>query len=142
MFSYISKKAIIGIVIFILIAVFVYTVCYKKVENMRNGKYHSLLKNEKLKDYLKDKDSVLVAILAPWCGHCKNMKKQNLLQDVSEQEFVVELDDKHTDAKDVMKAVDSKGFPTLCIYTQGDFFPYEGARDADSIKEAFKSRPK
>lgn len=87
---------------------------------------------------LLDKDCV-IAILAPWCGHCKNLKKSGLLDQLSKYIEVKEIDDTHKNTRDIMAAVGSDGFPTIVLYRDGKLTGFRGERDISSLVEFIKN---
>jgi len=79
------------------------------------------------------KKSGVIAILADWCGYCKQLKESGTLREVSKKAPVYVMTDQHKQTKELMTNVKAGGFPTLIIYKNGKFELYEGPRDAMSI---------
>jgi protein disulfide-isomerase A1 len=94
----------------------------------------SSVNNSTEEDDLLDKDCV-IAILAPWCGHCKNLKKSGLLDQLSKYIEVKEIDDTHRNTRDIMAAVGSEGFPTIVLYRDGKLTGFRGDRNISSLVE-------
>lgn len=104
------------------------------------GKYYKKLnKNDSILDFFQTlqqkRQPAVIAILAPWCGHCKHLKQSKVLTEISKKIPVYELDDTHSQTPALMKELGSGGFPTLAIYSNG-LKKYEGNRDAFSIMSA------
>lgn len=81
----------------------------------------------------KLKEKTLVVILAPWCGFCKKLKESGVLIKISKKIFVIEIDDKHPQVKDIMDSANSEGFPTIILYKNNNFYKYKGDRSYNSI---------
>lgn len=94
---------------------------------------------EKFKELEKKKQVALVAITAPWCGHCKHLKKSGCLRKVAKQFPVLVLDDKHPQVADIMHMLQAQGFPTLGIFYQGDLLPYNGDRNDKTILNTMRT---
>ncbi len=73
--------------------------------------------------------------IAPWCGHCKKLAPtlDKMATYISGKFAIGKIDCTiHTSlCKDSKFNV--KGYPTLKIYKDGNFFDYSGKRDADSM---------
>lgn len=68
----------------------------------------------------------VIAVLAPWCGYCKRLKESGVLQKVAKKYPVLVIDDQHPQSGEVMKMLNSEGFPTLGIFNNGKLMPYKG----------------
>lgn len=117
----------------ILIVIVIFTVVVIGVSLYLNKVY-------KQKDDLELDEDCIIAILAPWCGHCKNLKKSGMLEELSKHIRVIEIDDKHKNTKDILSAVKSEGFPTLVLYKQGNLIRYDGERTTESIVRFINSQ--
>lgn len=141
-YSKLNKRRCIIIIIVILLSIVVgaSVYCYKnKVSYYTSTKSYSKLNSSTtLQKSLTGKDKAIVAVLAPWCGYCTKLKKSKLLENVSKNFPVVELDDKHNEAKLVMKTVKSGGFPTLAIWRDGKLRKYNGPRTVSGLLTALK----
>ena len=84
----------------------------------RKNNYHRLKPTEDIVSKLRGPS--LVAITAPWCGHCKRLKASGVLSDVAKKYPVIEIDDKHPQTGDLLKNLDAGGFPTLAIFNKGN----------------------
>lgn len=111
-------------------------------DNMKNkimgGKhYNAINSNEdvvsKMNEIDKNGKVGLIAILADWCGYCKQLKDSGTLREISKQVPVIVLTDQHKQTAEIMKKVKAGGFPALIIYGRGRFELYEGPRDAMNI---------
>ena len=70
---------------------------------------------------------------APWCGHCKQLAPtlDKVAPYLSGKLAFGKID--CTQHKKLCGRFDVKGYPTLQIFRDGDYFPYPAQRDADSI---------
>ena len=70
---------------------------------------------------------------APWCGHCKQLAPtlDKVAPFLSGKMAFGKID--CTTHKSLCNRFDVKGYPTLKIFRDGDYFMYPGKRDADSI---------
>jgi protein disulfide-isomerase A6 len=77
----------------------------------------------------------LIAIVANWCGHCKNLKPtwEQLATEYPMSFLTVEATDK--DGEKVAQMLGAKGFPTiLCGDASGKITgPHQGGRDRNSL---------
>ena len=99
--------------------------------------YKSMKHSEKLSDNVKSNS--VIAVLAPWCGHCKRLKDSGMLEEVAKKIPVFVLDDKHPETPVVMGELQSNGFPTIGLLKDGKLTNYEGPRDASSLMDAMMS---
>ena len=78
--------------------------------------------------------SIFRSWTAPWCGHCKQMAPtlDKMAPYISGKMAIGKID--CTTEKNLCKKHGIRGYPTLKIYRDGDFFDYPGRRDADSSK--------
>lgn len=111
-------------------------------ETMKNvlsgGMYYvSLNQNDnvvrKMNELEKHNKVALFAILAPWCGYCKQLKKSKILTKIARKMPVVVIDDKHPQVSEVMNIIQAKGFPALGIFIDGELVPYKGPREYEQI---------
>lgn len=123
------------ITVFILdIILLLFFLRYKNVSSF----YIKLKQNEKVEEYLPSDKSCLIGVLAPWCGHCKKLKESGVLEEVSKEHLVIELDDKHPQAKEILQKANCRGFPCLAIYKNKKINGYEKARTYESILSALR----
>ncbi len=75
----------------------------------------------------------LLKFYAPWCGHCKKLapKLDAMAGYLSGRIAIGKVD--CTQEKELCQEFSIRGYPTLKIYRDGDFFDYSGKRDADSM---------
>jgi thiol-disulfide isomerase/thioredoxin len=92
-------------------------------------KFDQLKKNHKI---------ALVAILAPWCGHCKRLKESGILTKIAKKYTVLIVDDKHPQTQNLMEILQAEGFPSLGIFTGENLIPYNGPRDVASLEPIMK----
>lgn len=78
----------------------------------------------------------LIAILAKWCGYCKQLKQSGMLTKLSKDYDVYVLTDDHPQTPALMKLVESQGFPTLIVLNHRDnkMYKYTQARDYKTVK--------
>jgi thiol-disulfide isomerase/thioredoxin len=96
--------------------------------------YIKLKKSESLKNALKNKNKAVVAVLAPWCGYCEELKSSGLLKEIAKTFTVIELDDKHNESSILMKYVGSKSYPTIGIYKNGKMVLFKKERTEKNIR--------
>jgi thiol-disulfide isomerase/thioredoxin len=139
--------AFVFIFIILIIAIFMTTctqegftdIINSNTETMKNVltggiHYMSLNSNNDLLKILTQKNKVaLVAVLAPWCGYCKHLKKSGILKDVAKKYPVLVIDDKHPQTQDVMNILQANGFPAIGIFTKTNLLPYRGPRNLKEI---------
>lgn len=105
--------------------------------------YHALSPSEdiqqKFSDLNKSKKTALVAILAPWCGYCKQLKSSGALKTVASKYDVIVMDDKHPQTEKVMETLKARGFPSLGFFSNGKLIPYDGERKAEDILHVMDS---
>ncbi len=86
-------------------------------------------------DHLSDPANGLwfLKFYAPWCGHCKQLAPtlDKVAPYLSGKLAFGKID--CTQHKKLCGRFDVRGYPTLQIFRDGDYFPYPGQRDADSI---------
>lgn len=86
-------------------------------------------------DHLSDPANGLwfLKFYAPWCGHCKQLAPtlDKVAPFLSGKMSFGKID--CTREKKLCGRFDVRGYPTLQIFRDGDYFPYPGKRDADSI---------
>jgi thiol-disulfide isomerase/thioredoxin len=80
----------------------------------------------------------LIALLADWCGYCKQLKSSNVLDDIAKTFHVIGMNDKHPQSNYMMKGVQAQGYPTLIIFYKGSMKKYEGPRTAQAIMDAMR----
>jgi len=100
--------------------------------------YKAMKHSEQLRDVVKG--DCVIAVLAPWCGHCKRLKESGELENVGKKIQVLVLDDKHPETPIVMNELKSQGFPTIGMLKNGTLRNYDGPRDASSIMDAMMSQ--
>jgi len=133
---YLSFAVVLLVVVF---GVFIYLRKKKTKSSSEASKastgYVKLQPNDSVEDILSSNDGV-VAVLASWCGHCKKLKESKELEKLSTKTIVIEVDEKHKSAKELLKSVGSKGYPTLIIQKNGNKSLYKGDRTAVNIIKA------
>lgn len=86
-------------------------------------------------DHLSDPANGLwfLKFYAPWCGHCKQLAPtlDKVAPYLSGKMAFGKID--CTQQKKLCGRFDVRGYPTLQIFRDGDYFLYPGKRDADSI---------
>lgn len=87
----------------------------------------------KMQEVDKKGKKALIAILADWCGHCKNLKDSKILEKIAQKCHVYVISDKHYQAGQIMQKANSEGFPTLVIYSGGKMDLYKGPRSKEAI---------
>lgn len=145
--------------IFIILVAAITTTCYdqqnfgalSQTENFVNGYTLDTLKNKILQGkyykalsphddlmfYLVNEHKpALVAILANWCGFCQRLKRSNVLAKVANKVPVYVIDDQHPAHTKIMQTVKSPGFPTLAIFANNKFHPYQGPQEPNAIVQA------
>lgn len=105
--------------------------CYKAL-----GPQDNIL--ERFQTFDKKSKPALIAVMAPWCGYCRQLRESGILTRVARKHPVVTLDDKHPQVENVMRLMDAKGFPAMGIYFGGKLHPYRGPRDSESITKILK----
>lgn len=110
---------------------------------IKGGKmYNAMTSNDDIGKMMKLMDKKgqrgVIAILADWCGYCKQLKKSGTLCELSKYVPVHVMTDKHPQSVELMKSVKAGGFPTLILYGQGKVGLYEGPRDTNSILSKLK----
>jgi len=113
-----------------------------RAEAIETGKPHStvqILTDDNVDDALNDPANGLwlLKFYAPWCGHCKKLTPTlNLMAPYLSGKLAIgKIDCTDTSARPICDAHSIKGYPTLKIYRDGNFFDYPGKRDADSMIE-------
>jgi len=90
---------------------------------------------------LDSNKNVMVKFFAPWCGHCVRMQPayEELSNKVGDDVVIAELD--ATQHQAVSSKYGVRGFPTIKLFTKSDKSgkPYQGARDANSMKSFIES---
>ena len=93
------------------------------------------LTSDTFDDHLSDPANGLwfLKFYAPWCGHCKQLAPtlDKVAPFLSGKMSSGKID--CTKQKKLCNRFDVKGYPTLQIFRDGDYFMYPGKRDADSI---------
>eukprot|EP00123_Amoebidium_parasiticum_P000841 comp11741_c0_seq1/m.6331 comp11741_c0_seq1/g.6331 ORF comp11741_c0_seq1/g.6331 comp11741_c0_seq1/m.6331 type:complete len:362 (-) comp11741_c0_seq1:137-1222(-) len=84
--------------------------------------------------------NMVVAFVAPWCGHCKSLKPQYELAAQALAKFKDEVELAQVDAdanRDIGQRFGVTGFPSLKYFKKGstEAQAYDGPRDADGIVE-------
>ena len=104
--------------------------------NKRNNNIIKLKKTESLESKLDEK--TFIAILAPWCGFCEQIKKSNILNKLSKYIKIIEINDTHPQVNDILESSNSEGFPTFIIYKNENFYKYSGYRSLNSLLNFIK----
>ena len=74
--------------------------------------------------------------LADWCGYCKEMKREKIIENLANNGTVVFVfDDKHAMGKDL----GVRGFPSIMCWKGSKHVQYEGERTPEGIMEFMKS---
>lgn len=96
---------------------------------------------ESMKDHLKKtgNEPVMIAVLADFCVHCRNLKKSGELDKLAKTHKVFLLDEKHPESSDLMGMVGSGGFPTLIVYKKGQMSLYSDNRKSESMEKFMNS---
>ena len=109
------------------------------LKNVLSGGFHYVSLNpndniiKKLNELKKKNQAALVAVLAPWCGYCKQLKQSGVLKEIAKKYPVLVIDDKHPQTRDIMHILQAEGFPALGIFGKGELKPYNGPRQELSI---------
>lgn len=106
--------------------------CYKAL-----GPQDNIL--ERFERFDKKSKPALIAVMAPWCGYCRQLKASGVLTKVARKHPVLTLDDRHPQVENVMSLMDAKGFPALGIYSGGKLHPYRGPRDFESLNNTLNN---
>ena len=96
---------------------------------------------DKVKDVLegvKDKPC-MIAVLADFCGYCKQLKNSGELEKLAKKHKVFVMDEEHPESHGLMGALQSQGYPTLVVYKKGKMYLYDGKRDAESMEHMMDS---
>lgn len=103
--------------------------------------YKALNSNDNIQDKLSKLNGkvALVAILAPWCGYCKQLKASKVLTKVASKYPVFVIDDKHPQVRQLMEAIQGRGFPSIGFYYNGSFMPYGGERTQEALLNAMNA---
>lgn len=85
----------------------------------------------KIRNYHTNGKKVCTFFLAPWCGYCKKLKNEKVMEKLAKRGItVMEIDDKHPMAK----SMKLPGFPSLICWKNGTVpVMYEGDRSVDDI---------
>lgn len=77
----------------------------------------------------------LLKFYAPWCGHCKKLAPtlDKMAPYLAGKLAIGKVDCTSFSGKSLCESQKVRGYPTLKIYRDGDFFDYTGKRDADSM---------
>lgn len=100
-----------------------------------------LLNDETFDAALKEFDPLLVAFVAPWCGHCKRLKPEfgKAAQALAPEGIRIAQVDA-TQNKDLSDRFDVSGFPTIKFFRGGAPNEYTGGRDAEAIASWLRKR--
>ena len=93
---------------------------------------------KKFQDLDKSQKIAIVAVMAPWCGYCKRLKSSGVLRKIANKHPVLTMDDQHPQTRDVMRAMEGEGFPSIGVYSDGKLIPYKGERSYEAIVEFVK----
>lgn len=85
----------------------------------------------------KMKGPVVLAFVAPWCGHCNTMKPalHEAAKEAATPIYTLTHEKGKTYMEDLMKALKVGGFPMLFKLHDGNATPYKGNRSKISILE-------
>ena len=88
----------------------------------------------------KVKGPVVIAFVAPWCGHCNNMKPalQEAAKESASPIYTLTHDKDKPYIEQMMKALKVQGFPMLFKLEGGNATAYKGDRSKGSIVEFAK----
>lgn len=83
---------------------------------------------------LDEFDTLLVEFYAPWCGHCKQLKKpyeKAAKRLAADDLYIAKVD--ATANRELGDRFEVRGFPTLKFFRNGKATDYDGGRTADEI---------
>jgi thiol-disulfide isomerase/thioredoxin len=86
--------------------------------------------------YLLDKS--MIAILAPWCGYCKELKESHVLDDLSKKIDIIEISDTHKDADRIMEKSKHATYPCLVLYKNGRLIAFKDERNLRNLNTFLK----
>lgn len=112
------------------------------INKIKGGKYyHALNNNDDINQLLQknQNQTAFIALLADWCGYCKQFKQSNVLTELSKNIPVFVMNHNHPQTKEIMQLLESNAFPTLAIYKNGQLTSYNGNRSYHDILTAFQS---
>ena len=80
----------------------------------------------------------MIAIIADWCGHCKNLKKSVALA-TQRYPFPYFWVDSAEAGPNKLDSIGVQGFPTIFrVAADGSLEKYEGSREATALAQAFR----
>jgi glutaredoxin len=77
----------------------------------------------------------IIAILAPWCGYCRELKDSGLLNKISKKIDVIEIGDDHKDANKIMEITKNKTYPTIILCKNGKLRAFKGKRSLSNLEK-------
>lgn len=77
----------------------------------------------------------IIAILAPWCVYCLELKKSGLLNKISKKIDVIEIGDNHKDANKIMDITKNKTYPTIILCKNGKLRAFKGERTLKNLEK-------
>ncbi|KAL4228418.1 Protein disulfide-isomerase A5 [Mactra antiquata] len=103
------------------------------------------LTGDNFTSFTSSKDAVLVMFYAPWCGHCKKAKPdyQSAADKLSDKtRALAAVDCTDTKSKDLCDKQEVQGFPTLKLYSRGNFLTeYNGDRTEEEFFKFITNAP-
>lgn len=125
--SFLTYKRIIS---FIIVVVFMYII----IKSGSPG-YKTLAIGDPVNTY----NDCIFVMAAEWCGHCKKLKESGELEKLNKYIPVVIVPHDHPSTGQMMKNVESKGFPTIIVNKYKKIFKYDGPRNSDSVLSYYRS---
>jgi len=144
---------IILVVIFIILIVAIcWCTCgsFEKFENivssnnetlkykLKGGKHYRVLNHEEdiidvMKKLEQEGKPAIIAVLADFCGYCRDLKRSGVLVGVAKKYPVIVLDENHPQSRALMEKLEFNGFPLISIFSNRNLRLYKGPRETNSI---------